>query len=175
MINNVGIYKCSVKFHFIIVIVIHVFALIHMCNGQVSTAVQVFQNLGIISSAVDTTIESTLVEIERISTESLDVSLVTNQDFGKRGAPGRAAIPSPGSSGNLRTRIWENLERLFQDTLYTQCLQVNRPHYAICILLVFYSVVFKEHFMFRLNCCKEYCWSTIQKRFMIYPRNFGIK
>jgi len=93
---------------------------------QVSTAVQVFQNLGIIAGAIETTIESSLAEIERISTDSLDVSLVTNQDFGKRGAPGRAAIPSPGSSGNLRTRIWENLERLFQDTLYTQCLQVNR-------------------------------------------------
>ncbi|KAG5307948.1 PREDICTED: conserved oligomeric Golgi complex subunit 5 [Acromyrmex echinatior] len=96
-----------------------------MDRTKVSTAVQVFQNLGIIGSAVDTTIESTLAEIERISTESLDVSFVTNPDFGKRGAPGRAAIPSPGSSGNLRTRIWENLERLFQDTLYTQCLQIE--------------------------------------------------
>lgn len=90
-----------------------------------STAVQVFQNLGIIDGAVETTIESTLSDIERISTDLLDVSLMTNQDFGKRGAPGRAAIPSPGSSGNLRTKIWENLERLFQDTLYTQCLQVS--------------------------------------------------
>lgn len=97
---------------------------------------QVFQNLGIISSAVDTTIESTLAEIERISTESLDVSFVTNPDFGKRGAPGRATIPSPGSSGNLRTRIWENLERLFQDTLYTQCLQVNRQQYAFYSFLI---------------------------------------
>lgn len=86
---------------------------------------QVFQNLGIIDGAVETTIEATLSDIERISTESLDVSLMTNQDFGKRGAPGRAAIPSPGSSGNLRTKIWKNLERLFQDTLYTQCLQVS--------------------------------------------------
>ncbi|XP_011631071.1 conserved oligomeric Golgi complex subunit 5 isoform X2 [Pogonomyrmex barbatus] len=92
---------------------------------KVSTAVQVFQNLEMISSIVDTTIESILTEIEKISTDSLDVSLVTSQDFGKRGAPGRAAIPSPGSSGNLRTRIWENLERLFQDTLYTQCLQIE--------------------------------------------------
>lgn len=81
--------------------------------------------MGIIDGAVDTTIESTLSDIERISTDLLDVSLMTNQDFGKRGAPGRAAIPSPGSSGNLRTKIWENLERLFQDTLYTQCLQVS--------------------------------------------------
>ncbi|KAL6260881.1 hypothetical protein P5V15_008408 [Pogonomyrmex californicus] len=92
---------------------------------KVSTAVQVFQNLEMISSIVDTTIESILTEIEKISTDSLDVSLVTSQDFGKRGAPGRAAIPSPGSSGNLRTRIWENLERLFQDTLYMQCLQIE--------------------------------------------------
>ncbi|XP_072761545.1 conserved oligomeric Golgi complex subunit 5 [Anoplolepis gracilipes] len=96
-----------------------------MDRTKISTAVQVFQNLGIIDGAVDTTIESTLSDIERISTDSLDVSLMTNQDFGKRGAPGRAAIPSPGSSGNLRTKIWENLERLFQDTLYTQCLQIE--------------------------------------------------
>lgn len=85
---------------------------------------QVFQNLGILNGAVDNVMDSALSEIEKIATESLDVSLGQNQDFGRRGAPGRAAIPSPGSSGNLRTRIWENLERLFQDTLYTQCLQV---------------------------------------------------
>ncbi|EFN71938.1 Conserved oligomeric Golgi complex subunit 5 [Camponotus floridanus] len=96
-----------------------------MDRTKVSTAVQVFQNLGIIDGAVDTTIESTLSDVERISTDLLDISLMTNQDFGKRGAPGRAAIPSPGSSGNLRTKIWENLERLFQDTLYTQCLQIE--------------------------------------------------
>ncbi|XP_050453990.1 conserved oligomeric Golgi complex subunit 5 isoform X2 [Cataglyphis hispanica] len=92
---------------------------------QAMNRTKVFQNLGIIDGAVDTTIESTLSDIERISTESLNVSLMTNQDFGKRGAPGRAAIPSPGSSGNLRTKIWENLERLFQDILYTQCLQIE--------------------------------------------------
>ncbi|GAB1867205.1 Conserved oligomeric Golgi complex subunit 5 [Camponotus japonicus] len=96
-----------------------------MDRTKVSTAVQVFQNLGIIDGSVDTTIESTLSDVERISTDLLDISLMTNQDFGKRGAPGRAAIPSPGSSGNLRTKIWENLERLFQDTLYTQCLQIE--------------------------------------------------
>lgn len=89
---------------------------------------QVFQNLGIVKGAVDNVIDSALSEIEKIATESLDVTLATNQDFGRRGAPGRAAIPSPGSSGNLRTRIWENLERLFQDTLYTQCLQVNEKY-----------------------------------------------
>jgi hypothetical protein len=109
--------------------------------------VQVFQNLGIIKEAIDTTIESTLAEIEKNSRESLDVSLTTNQDFGKRGAPGRAAIPSPGSSGNLRMRIWENLERLFQDILYTQCLQVNRSNRAmlyIYFIFILNPIMFKE-------------------------------
>ncbi|XP_076749303.1 conserved oligomeric Golgi complex subunit 5 four way stop isoform X2 [Xylocopa sonorina] len=96
-----------------------------MDRTKVSTAVQVFQNLGIVNGAVDNIIDSALTEIEKIATESLDVTLATNQDPGKRAAPGRAAIPSPGSSGNLRTRIWENLERLFQDTLYTYCLQIE--------------------------------------------------
>ncbi|XP_031840113.1 conserved oligomeric Golgi complex subunit 5 four way stop [Nomia melanderi] len=96
-----------------------------MDRTKVSTAVQVFQNLGIVKGAVDNVMDSALSEIEKIATESLDVTLATNQDFSRRGAPGRVAIPSPGSSGNLRTRIWENLERLFQDTLYTQCLQIE--------------------------------------------------
>ena len=96
-----------------------------MDRTKVSTAVQVFQNLGILNGAVDNVMDSALSEIEKIATESLDVSLAQNQDFGRRGAPGRAAIPSPGSSGNLRTRIWENLERLFQDIIYTQCLQIE--------------------------------------------------
>ncbi|KAG7197156.1 hypothetical protein KM043_007239 [Ampulex compressa] len=96
-----------------------------MDRTKVSIAVQVFQNLGIVNGAVDTVVDTALAEIEKIATESLDVSFAMNQDIGKRGAPGRAAIPSPGSSGNLRTRIWENLERLFQDVLYSQCLQIE--------------------------------------------------
>lgn len=97
---------------------------------------------------METTIESTLSDIERISTDLLDVSLMTNQDFGKRGAPGRAMIPSPGSSGNLRTKIWENLERLFQDTLYTQCLQVSEI--MQCYTFYFYNPVFRKYyFIFR--------------------------
>lgn len=96
-----------------------------MDRAKVSTAVQVFQNLKVVNGAIDNVIDSALSEIEKIASESLDVTLTTNQDLGKRAAPGRAAIPSPGSSGNLRTRIWENLERLFQDTLYTHCLQIE--------------------------------------------------
>ncbi|XP_050576062.1 conserved oligomeric Golgi complex subunit 5 isoform X1 [Bombus affinis] len=96
-----------------------------MDRAKVSTAVQVFQNLRVVNGAIDNVIDSALSEIEKIASESLDVTLTTNQDLGKRAAPGRAAIPSPGFSGNLRTRIWENLERLFQDTLYTHCLQIE--------------------------------------------------
>lgn len=83
-------------------------------------------------------------EIEKIASESLDVTLATNQDLGKRAAPGRAAIPSPGSSGNLRTRIWDNLERLFQDTLYTHCLQVIAKYSSY----LFKFILFIEKFIF---------------------------
>lgn len=84
-------------------------------------------------------------EIEKIASESLDVTLATNQDLGKRTAPGRAAIPSPGSSGNLRTRIWDNLERLFQDTLYTHCLQVIARYSSY---LLFKFILFIEKLIF---------------------------
>lgn len=75
--------------------------------------------------AINNTIETTLSEIKKIAIEALDVSLPTLQDYGKKAGPGRASLPSLGSSGNVRTRLWENLERLFQDTIYTQCLQVH--------------------------------------------------
>ncbi|XP_012288716.1 conserved oligomeric Golgi complex subunit 5 [Orussus abietinus] len=94
-------------------------------RSQVSTAVQVFENLGILDNAIDTTVLSALSEIEKVAREALDVSLSLNQDAGKRSGPGRAAIPSPGTSGNLRTRLWENLEKLFHDFIFTQCVQIE--------------------------------------------------
>lgn len=92
---------------------------------QVSTAVQVFANLGVLDTAVDTSVASALLEIEKVAREALDVSLPTNQDAGKRGGPGRALLPSPGSSGNVRTRLWANLERLLQDSVHIQCIQIE--------------------------------------------------
>ncbi|XP_033212556.1 conserved oligomeric Golgi complex subunit 5 [Belonocnema kinseyi] len=94
-------------------------------RGQVSTAVQVFENLGILDNAIKTIESSASSEIEDFAREALDVSLASNQDSTKRGAPGRAMVPSPGSSGNLRNRLWENLERLFQDSIYNQCIQIE--------------------------------------------------
>lgn len=76
-------------------------------------------------NAVETTSAQALSEVEKTAREALDISVPTNQDLGKRGGPGRAALPSPGSSGNLRTRLWANLERLFQDSVYMQCTQVR--------------------------------------------------
>ncbi|XP_066582484.1 conserved oligomeric Golgi complex subunit 5 isoform X2 [Prorops nasuta] len=96
-----------------------------MDKVKINAAVQVFQNLGILDVSIESVVNSALNEVERIATESLDISLSVNQDLGKRGGPGRAAVPSPGTSGNLRSKIWENLERLFQDTIYTQCLQIE--------------------------------------------------
>ncbi|XP_043272815.1 conserved oligomeric Golgi complex subunit 5 [Venturia canescens] len=95
-------------------------------SAQVSVAVQVFENLGILEKAIESTETSALGNIEKVAKEALDVSLPTSQDLAKKGGgPGRAAIPSPGSSGNVRTRLWENLDRLFQDTVYTHCVQIE--------------------------------------------------
>lgn len=94
-------------------------------RGQVTIAVQVFENLGILESAVNSIEVSATSEIEDFAREALDVSLVMIQDPGKRGAPGRATVPSPGSSGNLRVKLWENLEKLFQESIYNQCIQME--------------------------------------------------
>lgn len=140
-----------------------------------------FQNLGIVNGAVDNVIDSALSEIEKIATESLDVTLTTNQDLGKRAAPGRAAIPSPGSSGNLRTRIWDNLERLFQDTLYTYCLQVIkeylfhmpvrnfcllRKYVFICLLYLLFQIellqrILLEHHTKELDELSQTFWDKV--------------
>ncbi|KAK0167039.1 hypothetical protein PV327_004487 [Microctonus hyperodae] len=94
-------------------------------SDQVSTAIQVFDNLDVLSKAIETVEKSALSEIDKIGREALDVSLPMNQDISKRSGPGRAAIPAPGSSGNVRLRLWESLDRLFQDIVYNQCVQIE--------------------------------------------------
>lgn len=81
--------------------------------------------MGILESAVSSIEASATSEIEEFAREALDVSLVLIQEPGKRGAPGRATVPSPGSSGNLRIKLWENLEKLFQESIYNQCIQME--------------------------------------------------
>ncbi|XP_011308530.1 conserved oligomeric Golgi complex subunit 5 isoform X2 [Fopius arisanus] len=93
-------------------------------SRQVGTAIQVFENLVMLRKAVEKTEETALGDIERVAREALDISVLSSQDI-KRGAPGRAAIPSPGTTTNVRTRLWENLDRLFQETVYTQCVQIE--------------------------------------------------
>lgn len=93
-------------------------------SSQVTTAIQVFENLGMLKKAVDKTEETALTDIEKAAREALDISISSTQDT-KRGGPGRASIPSPGTSGNVRTRLWENLDRLFQETVFTQCVQIE--------------------------------------------------
>ncbi|XP_015108822.1 conserved oligomeric Golgi complex subunit 5 [Diachasma alloeum] len=93
-------------------------------SSQVGTAIQVFENLGMLKKAVERTEETALGDIERVARDALDISVLSNQDV-KRGAPGRAALPSPGTSTNVRTRLWENLDRLFQETVYSQCVQIE--------------------------------------------------
>lgn len=40
------------------------------------------------------------------------------------GGPGRAAMPTPGSTANFRSRLWAALEHLFDTAIYTECQQV---------------------------------------------------
>lgn len=40
------------------------------------------------------------------------------------GGPGRAAMPTPGSTANFRSRLWAALEHLFDTAIYTECHQV---------------------------------------------------
>ena len=87
-------------------------------------AVEVFENLGILDTAVNAIESSAFSKIEDLAREALDVSLTSSQDPVKKGAPGRAMVPTPGSSGNLRTRLWDNLERLYQESIHNQCIQV---------------------------------------------------
>ncbi|KAI4498081.1 hypothetical protein M0802_006905 [Mischocyttarus mexicanus] len=96
-----------------------------MDRVKVSTAIQVFQNLGIVNEAIEITIANNLANIKKNTIESFDVLLSKSQDIIKKVAPGRASTPTPGTSGNLRTRIWENLDRLFQDALFSQCIQIE--------------------------------------------------
>ncbi|XP_008558525.1 conserved oligomeric Golgi complex subunit 5 [Microplitis demolitor] len=119
-------------------------------NVKVSTALQVFENLGILSKAIEKNEKLALSEIEKVAREALDVSLPTNQDLIKRGGPGRAALPSPGSSGNLRVRLWENLDRLLQDTLYTHCIQIE-----------FLERILLEHYTKEFEGLSQSFWNKI--------------
>jgi hypothetical protein len=40
------------------------------------------------------------------------------------GGPGRAAMPSPGSTANFRSRLWAALELLFDASVYSEYHQV---------------------------------------------------
>lgn len=94
-------------------------------SSKVSMAIQVFENLEILKLAVEKVEAMAIQDIEKTAKEALDVSLAVNQDLTKRTGPGRATLPSLGTSGNVRTRLWENLDKLFQDTVYTQCVQIE--------------------------------------------------
>lgn len=87
-------------------------------------AVQVFQNLNILSGTIDSVLSATLAEIHAVAKDALDVSILQNSESGKKSAPGRAFVPATSTSGNLRNRFWESIERLFQESVYNQCQKV---------------------------------------------------
>ncbi|XP_066994228.1 conserved oligomeric Golgi complex subunit 5 [Anabrus simplex] len=96
---------------------------------QVTTAVQVFSNLGSLSTTVSQVMEGAKQRVTRSIKEALDVQTLTHvatADASKtRGAPGRAAMPSPGNASMFRSRLWSALEHLFDSSIYTECSQIE--------------------------------------------------
>lgn len=92
-------------------------------STQTTTALQIFINLGTISTSIQNTVDIALAECRESLKTTFDVRV--NLDAatikGKQG-PGRAALTS---SQGFRTRIWSDMEKVFSDEIYQQCKQVN--------------------------------------------------
>lgn len=101
---------------------------------QVGTALQVFHNLGILQSTVESVLENAretlhsglkraldVEQLSHLSTSSSSSSL--HQMDGKFKGPGRVAMPVTGSSPAFRTALWSNMEKLMEQ-IFNSCAQV---------------------------------------------------
>ncbi|XP_065163267.1 conserved oligomeric Golgi complex subunit 5 [Atheta coriaria] len=98
-------------------------------STQTTTALQIFINLGTISTSIQNTVDIALAECRESLKTTFDVRV--NLDAatikGKQG-PGRAALTS---SQGFRTRIWSDMEKVFSDEIYQQCKQVKFLQYTL--------------------------------------------
>uniref|UniRef100_A0A674AY20 Conserved oligomeric Golgi complex subunit 5 n=1 Tax=Salmo trutta TaxID=8032 RepID=A0A674AY20_SALTR len=90
---------------------------------QVGTALQVFYNLGSLRETISGVVEGYRTTIQDNVTTALDIKGLT-QPTGNRGAPGRAAMPTPGNTAAFRAALWTNLEKLM-DQICAACGQVQ--------------------------------------------------
>ncbi|XP_017293700.1 conserved oligomeric Golgi complex subunit 5 [Kryptolebias marmoratus] len=90
---------------------------------QVGTALQVFYNLGSLRETINVVVEGYKTTIKDNIASALDIKGLT-QPANPRGAPGRAAMPTPGNTAAFRAALWTNLEKLM-DQICAACRQVQ--------------------------------------------------
>ncbi|KAF5281574.1 hypothetical protein FQA39_LY05109 [Lamprigera yunnana] len=89
---------------------------------QTTTALQIFINLGTVTSAMDNIIEVSLSECRECLKLSLDTRSNMSNEFPKKPGPGRANLTS---SQGFKNRVWSDLEKTFSEELYTQSKQIK--------------------------------------------------
>uniref|UniRef100_A0A8C6MQS2 Conserved oligomeric Golgi complex subunit 5 n=2 Tax=Mus TaxID=862507 RepID=A0A8C6MQS2_MUSSI len=92
---------------------------------QVGTALQVFHNLGTLKETVASVVDGYCAALEDSINNALDVKVLTQpSQSAVRGGPGRAAMPTPGSTAGFRASLWTNMEKLM-DHICAACGQVQ--------------------------------------------------
>ncbi|ESO82323.1 hypothetical protein LOTGIDRAFT_198052 [Lottia gigantea] len=92
-------------------------------QAQVSTSLQVFHNLGSLHNVVDKVVLSVKETLHSNIRTGLDAKLISTSQSNK-GAPGRAAMPTPGNTAAFRATLWTNMEKLM-DNIYASCAQIQ--------------------------------------------------
>uniref|UniRef100_A0A6I8QCX2 Conserved oligomeric Golgi complex subunit 5 n=1 Tax=Xenopus tropicalis TaxID=8364 RepID=A0A6I8QCX2_XENTR len=92
---------------------------------QVGTALQVFYNLGALKDIITSVVDGYSTALNENISSALDIKILTQTSQAvQRGAPGRAAMPSPGNTAAFRAALWTNMEKLM-DQIYASCVQVQ--------------------------------------------------
>uniref|UniRef100_A0A8C6UG25 Conserved oligomeric Golgi complex subunit 5 n=1 Tax=Neogobius melanostomus TaxID=47308 RepID=A0A8C6UG25_9GOBI len=90
---------------------------------QVGTALQVFYNLGGLRQTVLGLVEGHQNSLRENICAALEIRGLTQASHG-RGGPGRAVLPTPGTTPQFRAALWTNLEKLM-DQICAACRQVQ--------------------------------------------------
>ncbi|XP_062850687.1 conserved oligomeric Golgi complex subunit 5 [Trichomycterus rosablanca] len=91
--------------------------------SQVGTALQVFFNLGNLRETILSVVDGYKASVQESVTSAVEIKIFT-QTPNIRGAPGRAVMPTPGSTATFRAALWTNLEKMM-DQIYSACSQVQ--------------------------------------------------
>ncbi|CAH1787402.1 unnamed protein product, partial [Owenia fusiformis] len=94
-------------------------------QSQVATSLQVFYNLGTLSSTVMSVVEACQDQLKDGVKSALDVATITNTQSKSTSGPGRSTMPTTGNTAQFRATLWTNMERLM-DSIYASCAQVDQ-------------------------------------------------